>query len=371
MQAAATFLWDVLQGRNDSRRPNVILTKFSQIKNMNNPTASCFNGDIIDGDCADQDNVLIQYLANPVMFKQVQSIQAVPIKHGSIGCVYTGLVHGEERMVCFKVIHPGIRTDIQEQSSVVSSGVNLAKFFGVSLDGADTEFTSVLIEETHLLAEAKNQAEVKGLWQDTEWLHIPMILPSLCTDNVLCSLYHPGIPLAEYIKFASASDINIICLNIARFIFRNHLVFNIFYIDIHWGNFMICPETHQLVVVDFGAIKRFSPEKHTCIKRLYSALIDEDYEAFLSVCLDLSITNPGRELYQFFLVQCQPWFKSEEFQFTPTWLKDSALVKLAWIQQLKLPCELMWLIRISVGLNGMLTHVQAHGEFYHALLDYL
>jgi hypothetical protein len=103
--------------------------------------------------------------------------------------------------------------------------------------------------------------------------------------------------------------------------------------------------------------------------------MNRDFNTFVETTIHMGIITRDtlflEELYKLFLMQCKPWITRGNFEFTEDWLQQSTTVKVEWLRQWKLPSELVWFLRISFGLNKILTYMRAQGDFSLILLEEL
>lgn len=312
--------------------------------------------------------ILIEYLQDENIFKKLKHIKEQPYKNGSIGSVYLGELYSGT-VVCLKVLHNEIQDKLESQIKLLKSSSSLLKLLGFNIGMVGEELESMFLSETNMLLEMKNQENFIRMWHDVHWICIPAVIPKMCTQSVLCTEFLESVPLKEYV-----GDKNLLAFRLATFVYRSHIRHHSFYTDIHWGNFLVSAD-NKLIVVDFGSVKNLNKIQSTQIHSFYTSLMNRDFNTFVETTIHMGIITRDtlflEELYKLFLMQCKPWITRGNFEFTEDWLQQSTTVKVEWLRHWKLPSELVWFLRISFGLNKILTYMRAQGDFSLILLEEL
>ena len=142
--------------------------------------------------------ILMEYLQDEDIFNKLKHIEGQPYKNGSIGSVYVGELHSGT-VVCLKVLHNDIQTKLESQIKLLKSSSSLLKFIGFDVGMVGEELESMFLSETNMLLEMKNQENFIHMWHDVDWIHIPAVIPKMCTQSVLCTEFLESVPLKEYL----------------------------------------------------------------------------------------------------------------------------------------------------------------------------
>lgn len=345
--------------------------KLGQLTNGHRPESDLFGNNVSlnsESTVAILFNFLITRLPD-----QLHDADLRPFKQGTVGQVHQGqLVEGKKRVV-FKVVYVGIEDKFKKHFKTLGFFVDFAKRIGFSLGNVIEECKELFLEEINLEIELKNQTRLRSCWRSSKWLNIPQCYPEFSCKTIMCSEFCAGTPLGEYLGTASQADLDQLTFWISEFIFTNHLKFDCFFTDIHYGNFLVSYSPLCLHVVDFGSVKYFAPGFTQKIKQLYASLIRDDIESFTDIVLALGMikhkkNNHVAELYKFYLVQCEPWIKPSTFTFTQEWYTRSfSSASLIDLLTWNLPPGIVWFARICFGMNKMFTKMNASGDFFKIL----
>jgi predicted unusual protein kinase regulating ubiquinone biosynthesis (AarF/ABC1/UbiB family) len=216
-----------------------------------------------------------------------------PMAAASIGQVHAArLPNGREVVV--KVQYPGvadaIRADLQNTELIASLARMGAKLspIRVTADPAAIaeEVTERISEELDYRIEAANQTEFRSHYEDHPFIRIPEVVAELSTARVLVMDHHDGLRWsaalgeAQELKDSWGEVIN-------RFVYGSLYDFGAFNADPHPGNYLF-HDDGGVTFLDFGCVKRFSPEQVTAMRRISQAVFeDHDAQALFESFMDV------------------------------------------------------------------------------------
>jgi len=191
----------------------------------------------------------------------------------------------------------------------------------------------------------------------TSGVIFPVAYPEFSCDDALVMSYEEGWRFDDRESIA-ASGIDIIPLidKLVRFYTDQMLVQGYFHADPHPGNLLVTSKG-QLVLLDFGMVKRVSNPTRIAIIELLRAANEQDYEAYVSASKRLGTVAydaPVAELAEF----TQRMFEI----FANDALDSSSMQELAFqvLEQtrnlpFKLPQEAIYILRVSAIIEGLGT----------------
>ena len=194
----------------------------------------------------------------------------------SIGQVHAAhLPDGREVVV--KVQYPGvgdaIRADLQNTELIASFARLAAKLSPIRITADPTaiaeEITERITEELDYRIEAANQTEFRAHYEGHPFIRIPEVVPELSTERVLVMDHHDGLRWTaaleqpQELKDTWGEVIN-------RFVFGSLYDFGAFNADPHPGNYLF-HDDGGVTFLDFGCVKRFSPEQVAAMRRISQA----------------------------------------------------------------------------------------------------
>lgn len=295
-------------------------------------------------------------------FKDVNNLDFNIMKSGSIGQVHRANYKGEE--IVLKVQYVGLEEQFETDLKILKA---VSDFLFAFIDNKNMlgEITTKLYEELDYVNEKTNQETLYSIWKPNDDFVIPRIVPELCTKTIIASSMLVGAEdMFTFMKTSSQEQKNKIGELISKFIYENLFCHNIFYSDIHYGNFLI-QDKDKLCVVDFGCISYVDDAFLQNVRDLYWSIHDNDSISFYKIMIRMGILHEKKKvseksrayMFDFFKLQFEP-IVVPNFEFTEEWLlkcvhKDISLAK-EWF----LPTNCVFLNKINYGLYHVLTKLQ-------------
>ena len=224
--------------------------------------------------------------------KQFKSFDVRPIAAASIGQVHRAkLKTGED--VAIKVQFPNMRRTIDGD---VSTLITMVKTFGVAPENLDIDhYASLardqLIAETDYLQEADNLRQFAQYFAGDARYRVPKVYDDLSTTDILVMSLENGVPL-ETTRDWPADQKNRIGQDLVDLVLREVFEFNHVQTDPNFANYLIDPDTHQLILLDFGACVRISETSLNVYQTLLNAGITLEPERIKWIFLDHNLLPP-------------------------------------------------------------------------------
>ncbi len=221
-------------------------------------------------------------------FEQVHSFGLKALGAGSIGQVHKASLNSRD--VVFKIQYPEIARTIETDMALLTPISKVYEF----IRPKSKDF-SILLKETRtmLLNELNYEKEKENLLYFREKVarddryYVPEVFPEYSTDKVLCMEYVEGMTLNDYIKSkASSEEKKKIAGALLDLFIDEFLLWGKVQTDPNFANYLVTADG-TLVLLDFGAVKSFSPS----FRKLYLALLFSAYEGD-----DEKILHYGEEL---------------------------------------------------------------------------
>ncbi|MFN8051157.1 MAG: AarF/ABC1/UbiB kinase family protein [Acidimicrobiales bacterium] len=214
--------------------------------------------------------VLIEEVGDPdTVFA---SFEREPMAAASIGQVHRAVTH-DGRAVAVKVQYPGvddaIRADL-DNSDLLFSAMGML-FSGLDPEPIVTELRERLLEELDYGIEARNQQRFVEYFRGHPTITVPEVVAELSTSRVLCTELAIGAKWAEVLDWPQDQR-NLAAETIYRFAFGGIYRLGAFNGDPHPGNYLFNPDG-QVVFLDFGLCKVFTPEEVSQFERLITAMV--------------------------------------------------------------------------------------------------
>ena len=201
-----------------------------------------------------------------------------PMAAASIGQVHAAHLPGG-REVVVKVQYPGVADAIAADLSnteLLASIINLGARLMPMKVGSDPramaeEIRERVTEELDYRLEAASQAAFASWYRNHPFIHIPDIVPELCTERVLVMDEADGMRWSAALEQPQAlKDTWGEAIN--RFVYGTIYGHGAFNADPHPGNYLF-HDDGGVTFLDFGCVKRFTEGQVAVLHRLDEALV--------------------------------------------------------------------------------------------------
>jgi aarF domain-containing kinase len=205
--------------------------------------------------------ILIKELG-PEILAETLELSESPVASASIGQVHRTQFRGRD--VALKVQFPGVAESIGSDIFLlrkVSETFLSVTGKDIRLDGLFEELSEILKQEVDYIAEATHMEEYARMLEGHPGYVVPKPICELVNARVLGMTYEEGLKPDDWLASSPSEDSKlrfarrILDLYVIEF-FKNGFVQT----DPNFGNFFVRPETDELVILDFGAMKRYSKE---------------------------------------------------------------------------------------------------------------
>jgi aarF domain-containing kinase len=229
-----------------------------------------------------------------VYYREIEGLSAAPMASASIGQVHAARFRGQE--VALKVQFPGVAdsigTDLFLLRKIAEGFVRLSGR-NMNLDSVFSELAIVLRQEVDYVQEATFMEEYAELAKNEPRLVVPRPVCELTTGRVLGMSLERGVRVDDWIK-SGPSKLEresyarlFLDLHVFEFL-RNGLVQT----DPNFANFLIRPDEGKLVVLDFGAMKRFTPQFRSRYSGLLALILEGGDSELLAEAFSMGLLSP-------------------------------------------------------------------------------
>ena len=315
-----------------------------------------------------------------------------PMAAASIGQVHAARLP-DGREVVVKVQYPGvgdaIRADLENTellASFASFGMKVSPI-RVTADPVAIveEVAERITEELDYRLEAANQIEFATHYAGHPSIRIPAVVSELSTERVLVMDHHDGLRWSAALEQPQERK-DAWGEAIYRFVFGSLYDVGVFNADPHPGNYLF-HDDGGVTFLDFGCVKRFSPDQVAAMRRISAAVFDDDdadavFESFVDLgCIPRAtkldpqrvfdwwapIWDPGRgEPPPFtFTPEFAAWVLERNFDPFGEWRDIARGMGIARASK-----DWTFLTRIQLGLYSVLGALRATGD-WRALHDEL
>jgi len=251
-----------------------------------------------------------------------------PMAAASIGQVHAARLP-DGREVVVKVQYPGvgdaIRADLQNTELLASFARLGAKLSPIRITADPSavveEITERITEELDYRVEAANQTEFRSHYEGHPFIRIPAVVPELSTERLLVMDHHDGLRWTAALQEPQAlKDTWGEVIN--RFVYGSLYGFGAFNADPHPGNYLF-HEDGGVTFLDFGCVKRYSPDQVNAMRRISKAVFDDGdaealFQAFQDVgCIPQKTKLQPQRVFDWWAPIWDPARGEQPFTFTP------------------------------------------------------
>lgn len=310
--------------------------------------------------------ILKKFTEDPEFFDNISFFDPNIYKSGSIGQVHRA-IYKDDKEIVVKVQYVGLREQYKTDLLILDQLVKYLIGGKITMKVALDEIKNKLYEELDYTNEAKNQQRFIDLWEGCEWLKIPHIIYELSTENILTTEYINGDSFHNFILTATQEQKNDIGMKLCEFTFKNLYQNNVFYSDLHYGNFLI-EDCRILHVLDFGCTHEISDDEANDIKKIHKTIMLNDKAKLMSILEEMNVFNENTTeeskeyAYNYFSLQFEPWI-SNNFCFSDEWIDKSTKKEMELMKQWNFPRSLVYISKIPFGLYHLTNSLKLEGDF--------
>ena len=220
-----------------------------------------------------------------------------PLAAASIGQVHRATVRRalagggagfEDLEVCMKIQYPGvarsIHSDIDNLVRLVSMTDLLPR--GLYVDHAVATAKEELALECDYAYELASQEKMRALLADDEAWTAPRTIPELSSRGVLTTTLAPGVAI-DKVASLSQEERDYVGTQLLRVTLRELFEFRFMQSDPNFANFLYCPESRALTMIDFGAAKAYPKPFVDEYLRMVVACAERDREGVIASSIAL------------------------------------------------------------------------------------
>ena len=208
-----------------------------------------------------------------------------PLAAASIGQVHRAY-SPDGREIVLKIQYPGVAKSIDSDVNNISTLLRISGLLpeGVKIDTILEDAKAQLKDEANYLKEAEHLASFGELLAEDERFVIPEVLEDLTTEQVLAMTYVPGQPI-EDIGGLPQAERDRVMNNLLDLMLREFFELRLVQTDPNFANYFYQARTGQIVLLDFGATRRFEADFVKNYKGLIRAAIARDDDRILAAAI--------------------------------------------------------------------------------------
>lgn len=296
-----------------------------------------------------------------------------PLAAASLGQVHRAVLH-DGRPVAVKVQYPGIGESLQGDLDNVGLLVKTVSLTARVVDG--TAYFQELREEMLRELDYRREAALAQGFARTvarmPELRVPRVIEERSAERVLTLELLEGRTLKDWVTGEpSAEERFRVARQLIHAIYAPFFFEGEIHADPHPGNFMVMPDG-TLGLLDFGAIKRFSPRFVDANRRMFLQAMRSEPTDVLALCREVGFTvelpeaEAAEVLKDILHIAGRP-MRSEAYDFSTCAInmdmKKYFARNAARVLKIRPPPEAVLFFRSTGGLTQNLRLIGASGDF--------
>lgn len=237
------------------------------------------------------EKVLVQQLGKDLLSKL--EIDKSPIAAASMGQVYQAKAQGIPDLLAIKVQYPGVDKAIDSDLAALRRILSVANIIPKSQSFEDIfkEVRMMLHYEADYSRELAMNLKFQELLKHDPRYVIPRVFEEFSTKRVLTMSFEDGLAVdSQEIKSLCQVRRNEICNSIMELTFNEIFSWKLVQTDPHFGNFKIRLNENkmneqyqdQIVLFDFGAVRKFTKTYIQNFAQLVHTALNVDYDAIVA-----------------------------------------------------------------------------------------
>ena len=215
-----------------------------------------------------------------------------PLAAASIGQVHEAETR-DGRHLAIKIQYPGIARSIDSDLDNVAAMLRMFRLLpaGLELDPLLVEAKQQLHMETDYLLEAKQIHDYRTALGTLPGLRVPDVAEDLTTRTVLAMELLDGAPI-ESVADQPGATRDRVATRLVEHALRELFDWGLVQTDPNFANFRYRADADEIALLDFGAVRRFDPERIEAFRTLITATLDEDQDAVEAAAISVGYLSP-------------------------------------------------------------------------------
>jgi len=271
-------------------------------------------------------------------------IEETPIGAASLGQVHRARRKTDGKIICLKIQYPGVADAIDSDLNTVAQMLRLTRMVPITEDFEQwlDEIRMMMKREVNYVLELESTIRFKNLLKNDHRFIVPDVFPEYSSRRVLATSYEPGLNFnsAEFLNLSQQRR-NRIAESCMDLCWKEVFDWGEMQTDPNFGNFFIRlgeensdgSTEDKLVLIDFGAVREFSPETLEPGKTLIKGAFIKDDQLIRKALIELGFMKedtPEKVISSFSELACmaiEPFLDTSKFPLPAEYLNDEGLYK--------------------------------------------
>jgi ubiquinone biosynthesis protein len=284
-----------------------------------------------------------------------------PVASASMAQVHRAVLH-DGREVAVKILRPGIKDVVAMDIRILKQLAELVQdhfpaYHSFQPLALVDMFETSIQKECHFRLEANNLLKFSANFKDHPDIHVPFLVPELCSDDIICMEFIHGFKITDIEKaLLIGMEGKALALKGIGLYFEQVFSHGFFHADPHPGNVFVM-EDQRICFVDYGMMGTVLEADKIRLANLLIAIADRDVDGLKKALLRFgNIENISTELEKSMEYDLTDFLNSYESLA----LRDidgqevmAGINRLFYTYKIKVPPHLLLLLKALVIIEGV------------------
>ncbi|MCX6118276.1 MAG: AarF/ABC1/UbiB kinase family protein, partial [Proteobacteria bacterium] len=222
-------------------------------------------------------------------------IEPTSIGSASLGQAYRATLMPNQKAICLKVQYPGIDKAIDTDISFLKFTLRALNLRGIDFNPVFAEAKSMLLQELDYLQEADSTELFGDLLKTDSRYIVPKVIREFSTKKIIATEFIDADNLSsDLINEFTYKERNELAILALELFFREFFEWGVMQTDPHFGNYKVKRtqnQSNQLVLLDFGATRRFNKDFLAAYYRMFLGAYSESIDEFICGAEAIGLTK--------------------------------------------------------------------------------
>ena len=244
-----------------------------------------------------------------------------PIAAASIGQVHK-VITQDRKVLAVKIQYPGIKQSID---SDVDNVATLIKMTGLLPKGLDlkpllAEAKKQLHDEANYALEGQFLTQYAAVIEHDDAFVMPTLDEEFSSDTILAMSFIDGVAIEQLVD-ASQETRDQVMSQLMRLFFKELFDFQLVQTDPNFANYQYHQATQKIVLLDFGATRRYTPQMAEGYRQLMQGAIEHDKSKIRQAILGIGLIRKDlpekvqQNITDLAYMACEPLYGESPYDF--------------------------------------------------------
>jgi predicted unusual protein kinase regulating ubiquinone biosynthesis (AarF/ABC1/UbiB family) len=244
-----------------------------------------------------------------------------PIAAASIGQVHK-VIDDDLNRLAIKIQYPGIKQSIDSDVDNVAALIKMTGLLPKKLNLTPllNEAKKQLHDEADYALEGRRLQEYAKVIANDDAFAMPAFEPQLSSELILAMTYLDGSPIEDLVD-APQTLRNKVVSDLMRLFFKELFDFQLVQTDPNFANFQYNHDEQKIILLDFGATRKYPAEFANAYRRLMSAAVAKDKTAIQHAALTIGLiaeavpSHIQAIITDMVYLACEPLYAEQAYDF--------------------------------------------------------